>query len=37
MSLIHVYGTPYQMGFAQGYLLKDKLNQFIPELFVYLD
>jgi hypothetical protein len=29
MKLLHVYGTPYQMGLAQGVLLKTQLNSFI--------
>lgn len=33
MRLIHVYGTMYQMGLAQGTLLKDDLKSFIAELW----
>jgi hypothetical protein len=29
MNLLHVYGSMYQMGLAQGALLKGQLNSFI--------
>ena len=29
MKLLHVYGSMYQMGLAQGVLLKEDLNTFI--------
>mmetsp|Transcript_8941 Transcript_8941/g.11058 ORF Transcript_8941/g.11058 Transcript_8941/m.11058 type:complete len:98 (-) Transcript_8941:1076-1369(-) len=32
LAIVHVYGTPYEMGFAQGVLLKDQLNSFYPEV-----
>ncbi len=25
LSLLHLYGTPYQMGFAQAQLMRDQL------------
>jgi len=34
--VIHVYGTPWEMGFAQGTLLKPQLTQFIPEAWNYM-
>jgi len=35
--LLHVFGTPYQMGYAHGSLLKKELNVFIPQLWAYLE
>lgn len=32
MKLLHVYGNMYQMGLAQGILLKNELSQFMKEL-----
>ena len=37
MKLIHVYGSMYQMGFAQGELLKEELTIFIRELWDYIE
>ena len=36
MKLLHVYGSMYQMGLAQGVLLKEELNSFITELWNYI-
>lgn len=35
--LVHVYGTAYEMGYAQGALLGDELKEFIPKVFAYLE
>eukprot|EP01100_Stratorugosa_tubuloviscum_P007887 TRINITY_DN3252_c0_g1_i1.p1 TRINITY_DN3252_c0_g1~~TRINITY_DN3252_c0_g1_i1.p1 ORF type:complete len:453 (+),score=217.01 TRINITY_DN3252_c0_g1_i1:97-1455(+) len=35
--LIHVYGTPYEMGFAQGTLLASTLQTFINGVWSYLE
>ena len=38
INIVHVYGgTPYDMGFAFGSLMKKELNELIPEYFAYLD
>ena len=37
MKLLRVYGNMYQMGFAQGFLLRDELNQFLKELWIYIE
>eukprot|EP00026_Physarum_polycephalum_P008362 Phypoly_transcript_08444.p1 GENE.Phypoly_transcript_08444~~Phypoly_transcript_08444.p1 ORF type:complete len:437 (+),score=72.28 Phypoly_transcript_08444:68-1378(+) len=37
VHLLHVYGTPYQMGYAHGVLLKDILQHFLPTLWAYLE
>lgn len=37
MKLLHAYGTMYQMGLAQGVLLKEDLNVFIAELWDYIE
>jgi len=34
--VLHLYGTPYEKGFAQGTLLKGELHQFVHETFSYL-
>ena len=36
-DLIHVYGTPYEMGFAQGTLLKQKASFFIEKVWTYFE
>ncbi len=36
MHLLHVYGNMYQMGYAQGYLLRKEINEFLPELWDYI-
>lgn len=36
IDLLHVYGTPFEMGEAQGRLLKDKLDTFYPQVYTYL-
>jgi len=35
--VIHVWGTGYEMGFAQGSLLKDEANTFITGVWTYLE
>lgn len=35
--IAHVYGTPYQMGYAHGTLLKKEINIIVDEFFKYLD
>lgn len=37
MKMLHVYGSMYQMGMAQGVLLKDDLQVFIHELWDYIE
>jgi len=35
--LVHVWGTPYQMGYAQGQLLKSTASNFISQTWTYLE
>jgi len=35
LNLVHVYGTPYEMGFARGTLMKEEITQLIPDVFAY--
>lgn len=35
--VMHVYGTPYQWGYAHGSLLKDEINAFFAKFFAYVD
>jgi hypothetical protein len=35
--VVHVWGTGYEMGFAQGSLLKDESNEFISSCWEYLE
>lgn len=35
--LVHVYGTAYEMGLAQGQLLKDDLQKAIPLIYEYME
>jgi isopenicillin-N N-acyltransferase-like protein len=37
ISVVHLYGSSYEMGYAHGSLLKDELNEFIPRLWAYLE
>jgi len=37
LRVLHVYGTPYQMGYANGFLLKDQINDLFDEFYVWLD
>lgn len=37
MKLLHAYGTSFQMGLAQGVLLKSELHSFISELWDYIE
>ena len=36
ISIVHVWGTPYEMGFAQGRIVKDRLVGFITTLWDYM-
>ena len=36
ISVVHVWGTPYEMGFAQGRILKDRLTGFMTSLWDYM-
>ena len=36
LYVTHLYGTPYQMGYAQGQLLKQVITQFMDETFEYI-
>ena len=35
-KVAHVWGTAYDMGYAQGELLKDEMQEFIPDVYDYL-
>ena len=37
VHLLHVYGNMYQMGYAQGELLKDQLKEFMGTLWSYIE
>jgi len=37
LNVLHLYGTPYQMGFAHGTLLKKQINELIPLVMEYID
>jgi hypothetical protein len=32
LHVVHLYGTPYQMGYAQGLLLQDQISKLWPEM-----
>lgn len=34
--VVHVYGTPYEMGYAQGELVGDNLSQFVHDTMNYI-
>lgn len=35
--VVHVWGTPYDMGYAQGELMRDKAQQMINAVWMYLE
>ena len=35
--VVHVYGTPYGMGYAQGSLLKDFIQSILPAFYKQLE
>ena len=35
--IVHVWGTPYEIGFAQGTLMKDKIKEFVYSTWAYLN
>jgi len=37
ISIIHVYGTPYEMGLAQGQLLKPTVTNFVTSVMSFLE
>lgn len=37
VSLVHVWGEPYDWGLAHGTLLKEELNKFFPDVMKYLE
>ena len=34
---MHVYGTPYSMGYAHGALLKDKVQYLFPTFYKHVE
>ena len=36
-DLVHVWGTPYENGYAMGQLLAHKLKKFLPEVTLYFE
>eukprot|EP01100_Stratorugosa_tubuloviscum_P011155 TRINITY_DN492_c1_g1_i3.p1 TRINITY_DN492_c1_g1~~TRINITY_DN492_c1_g1_i3.p1 ORF type:complete len:429 (-),score=178.08 TRINITY_DN492_c1_g1_i3:40-1326(-) len=36
LLVVHVYGTPYEMGFAHGLLLYSQVNDLIPQFYDYI-
>ncbi|ETO13964.1 hypothetical protein RFI_23401 [Reticulomyxa filosa] len=36
LYMAHVYGTPYEMGYAHGELLKDEVQTFISDVWEYM-
>jgi len=37
VSVLHLYGTPYQMGYAQGQLLGERIKTLYSNFYVYAD
>lgn len=37
IDIVHVYGKPYDWGFAQGTLMKVKLTEFFPRVYKYFE
>ncbi|KAL3855217.1 hypothetical protein ACJMK2_014437 [Sinanodonta woodiana] len=36
-KIVHVWGTPYEMGYAQGTLMKEETNHFLDDVWTYLE
>ena len=36
-DLVHLWGSPYENGYAMGQLLKEKMIKFIPEVYHYTE
>lgn len=36
LRVVHVYGTPYQMGYAQGELLREEVSDLLTEAYDYI-
>jgi len=36
LSVLHVWGTPYEMGFAHGTLLQDEVKTLMPQVLEYI-
>jgi len=37
ISIVHLYGTPYQMGLAQGQILKPYISNLVPAVMSFLE
>jgi hypothetical protein len=37
LRIVHLYGTPYEMGYAQGTLLYDDIHALYPAFMAYLE
>lgn len=37
VTVLHVYGSSYDMGFAYGNLMKAEINELLPEVMAYMD
>ena len=37
LNIVHLYGTPYEMGVAHGSILKENVTNFINEVWAYLE
>jgi isopenicillin-N N-acyltransferase like protein len=36
LSVVHVYGQPYDMGFAQGQLIGPQIRALVPQFYQYV-
>jgi hypothetical protein len=37
VPLVHLWGTPYEKGYAHGLIMKDKMTNFIDDVWTYLE
>jgi hypothetical protein len=37
LNIVHLYGTPYEMGYAQGELLADQMESLMGDFFAYIE
>lgn len=37
LNILHVYGTPYAMGYAHGQIFQKEISEMVPQFIEYLD
>jgi hypothetical protein len=37
VSIVHIYGTPYELGYAQGQLMGSTAKNFVDDVYIYIE